>query len=268
MCGQQSLDKEQRARFSQLALDKALDVNCTKRNNNQTPLLLLCRSNKSDSLIPCITALIQREATDVNAKDSAGMSVLSSLCFHSSGKLILEGVRLLLGNKGIDLTSVNNNGWTALHALIFNYNRDIPNFLEVVRELLDAGVPLNAVAVNGWNILLALCFHHRGHREFIDVVRLLIDRGVNLLWKDKQGLNAMTIICSNKYASENDLIEIVRLLVKYGIDVGVQDKNGRRPVELLLKRGFTSNSETIQNILSLGFMQTTQYLIVVPPLVL
>ena len=74
----------------------------------------------------------------------------------------------------------------------------------------------------------------------------------------------MTIICSNKYVSENDLIEIVRLLVKYGIDVGVQDRNGRRPIELLLKRGFTSNSETAQNILSLGLMQTMQYFLVVP----
>ena len=226
--------------------------------------MLLCSSNKSDSLIPCITVFLQREATDVNAKDRDGMSVLSSLCFHSSGKLILEGVRLLLTHKGIDLTSTNNNGWTALHALVCNYTGDIPNLLDVVRELLNAGVSINAVAVNGWNSLLALCFHHRGHREFIDVAHLLIDRGVNLHWKDKQGLNAMTIICSNKYASENDLIEIVRLLVKYGIDVGVQDRNGRRPIELLLKRGFTSNSETVQNILSLGLMQTMQYFLVVP----
>ena len=65
----------------------------------------------------------------------------------------------------MDLTSTNNNGWTALHALICNYNDNILKFLDTIRQLLDALFPLNAVAVNGWNSLLVLCFHHRCHRE-------------------------------------------------------------------------------------------------------
>jgi len=49
-------------------------------------------------------------------------------------------------DKGIGLTSANKNGWTALHALVCNYNGKIPNFLDAVRQLLNAWVPLNAVA--------------------------------------------------------------------------------------------------------------------------
>jgi ankyrin repeat protein len=230
-------------RFSELVMDKAVNVNCLNENY-QTPLLLLSRSNKSDTLIDCIRVLLNRHCVNVNYQDPYNVNSLIAVCSSQNSQRLIEIVRLLL-QRGIDIDAVENEShWTALFAVCYVSRSGVNNVAQLIQVLLDAGANVNTKANDGSNCLIAWSKHNHGHPDFILVLRLLIQRGIDLACTDAQNRNVLLII-SELYCGPR-LLEIVRLLVKSRINVHVRDNIGRDVVDILKNRGFQANSEIIQ----------------------
>ena len=100
LSSQESLDKIQILRFRELVTDPSINVNC-KTRYGETPLLLLCTRNQSDSLLPALQALLRRKDVNIEATYS-GYNALNLLIrfynkenlFRCASLLIRRGIRV------------------------------------------------------------------------------------------------------------------------------------------------------------------------------
>ena len=100
LSSQVSLDKIQILRFRELVTDPSINVNC-KTRYGETPLLLLCTRNQSDSLLPALQALLRRKDVNIEATYS-GYNALNLLIrfynkenlFRCASLLIRRGIRV------------------------------------------------------------------------------------------------------------------------------------------------------------------------------
>lgn len=135
LCNQESLNEEQVARFQQLVADKSLNINCRK-SSSYTPILLLCRRNKSPSLLPCLKLILERDDVDKKATHY-GSSTLTLLCRHYPlPNQLFDCIRLLQKNGGIDVNFKNKEGKTGLFLLSQNLSKD-KTLIDIARLLLN-----------------------------------------------------------------------------------------------------------------------------------
>lgn len=233
-----SLDKIQSKRFEELAIDKEVDLNCVD-NHHRTPLILLCRFSKSERLPELISILLNRHSIDLNIQDNDQWNALISVCFYYHNQHLVEVVRLLLA-RGINGKAVTKRGSNALYALCCIHCGDVSNVTEVIRTLLDGGIEINGQK----STLLAWCLNNIRTPDFIPVVRLLVERGIQLDHKDERGRNALLLIC-DQFKNGSGLLELVRLLVENHIDVNSRDNNGFSVLEILNNRPIEIDSEII-----------------------
>lgn len=86
----------------ELLMDRSVDINWIAKRHFDTPIVRLCRSNKSDSLFPLLEILLQRDDLNIDAIDCKGLNALMVLCHNYYGKDLIECCRLLI-NRGIQL---------------------------------------------------------------------------------------------------------------------------------------------------------------------
>jgi ankyrin repeat protein len=129
--------------FRQLALDADVDVNCINNSNGFTPLLLVCSSNRSDSLFDCINSLLERNTINVNAKDQGGWGVVSFVClFNGNNRKLPDIIKMLLEN-GIEMCTATTQGWSALSQAVLNlsyYHCNHPELITIVHKILERGI--------------------------------------------------------------------------------------------------------------------------------
>ena len=246
LCSRSSLHQDQFNRFAKLAMDKAVNINCLNESL-YTPLLLVCRRNKSDTLIDCINTLLKRHSVDVSyqVKDGIqkGLNALIAVCISYQNQDLVRIIRLLL-ERGVDIDAIESEShWNALFAVCCVSRFGMNNVAQVVQVLLDAGADVNTEVKDGSNCLIAWTRHNHGHPDFIPVLRLLIQRGIDLSCTDDQNRNALLIIC--ELYNGPRLLDIVRLLVESHIDVHVRDESDRNVIDILENRGFQADSDII-----------------------
>lgn len=143
LCTYESLNESGIVRFRELAMDSEVDVNCINNSNGFTPLLLICSSNRSDSLFDCINILLERNAININVKDQGGWGALSFVClFNGSNRKLPDIIRLLL-DYGIEISTTTSQGWSALSQAELNlsyYHCSQPNLITIVHQLLERGI--------------------------------------------------------------------------------------------------------------------------------
>jgi len=110
----------------------------------------------------------------------------------------------------------------------------------MVRVLLDGGVEINGEK----SALLAWCVNNIRTPNFIPVIRLLIERGIDLSRKDERGRNCLMLIC-DQHKNGSGLLGIVRLLIDNHIDVDARDYGGLNVIEILNNRPITIDPEVI-----------------------
>jgi len=236
LCSLFSFDENQLKRFEELVKDKEVDLNCLD-DHQRSPLILLCRHSKSERLAEFLSSLLRRRSVDLNLKDNDQWNALISACYYYHNQHLVEVVRLLLA-RGIDGKAITKRGSNALYALCCIHCGDVPNVTEVVRSLLDAGVEINGEK----SALIAWCVNNIRTPDFLSVVRLLVERGINLDQKDERGRNALLLICA-QFKNGSGLLELVRLLVENQIDVNSRDNGGFSVLEILNNRPIVIDSE-------------------------
>jgi ankyrin repeat protein len=80
--------------------------------------------------------------------------------------------------------------------------------------LIQHGIDVNGKNKDGWNALMLLCRYY-ANEHLIDIVQLLIEKGIDLNSRTLNGSNALLILCAN-YPKDN-LIAIVKLLPDTGL---------------------------------------------------
>ena len=143
LCTYESLNEAGIVRFRDLTLDAEVDVNCINNSNGFTPLLLVCSSNRSDSLFDCVNSLLERNEININIKDQGGWGVLSFVClFNGSNRKLPDIIRLLL-DYGIEISTATSQGWSALSQAVLNlsyYHCNHPDLITIVHQLLERGI--------------------------------------------------------------------------------------------------------------------------------
>lgn len=194
------------------------------------------------------TLLINHNA-DVNAKSTFGETPLSKAISHNGEeiiKLLLDKgadieqtihdesllhlaaskgfvniVELLLHHLGIEVTSENNQGWTALHRAVENCN------LKATELLLNRGADVNCATNSGLTPL-----HLAAAKGSFDIVQLLVDRGANIDSRTKvDGRTAL------QFAALKGCIRAVKYLIINGAKVNSDKPERLSPLFLAAGRG-------------------------------
>jgi len=129
--------------FRQLALDAEVDVNCINNSQGFTPLLLLCSSNKSDSLFHSIQSLLERSTLNVNARDKEGWGALSYLCLFNDKNSKFPDIIQQLFDKGMEISVTSSQEWETLSQTALNlslYHSNYPHVGVIIRQLLEMGI--------------------------------------------------------------------------------------------------------------------------------
>jgi ankyrin repeat protein len=90
----------------------------------------------------------------------------------------VEEVEKLL-QKGMDINSVDEKGWTPLLHLALPKKNEGDNLVEIVRLLITKGANVHCETENKMNALHLLCEHYK-NENFIDLVKLLIEKGIKV----------------------------------------------------------------------------------------
>lgn len=132
LCQKESLDESKFEILHQLILDPAVDINFKKNSNS--PLLLLCQWNRSDSLYPLLKIFLKRNDLDLKATSPKGYNALMFLCRFYPHECLFDCVQLLI-ERGISLESKENvHGRNALQLLCQYYTGK--NLLDIAFRLL------------------------------------------------------------------------------------------------------------------------------------
>ena len=112
----EKLDNTNLKRLERLLNDPAVNVNFRVKQETNTPLLLICHRNKSDSLLPALKLLVKHPKIDLDVRDPEGYTPLMVLCRHSTYKNPVECVKLLIECRN-NVEEVEKSGRTALMLL-------------------------------------------------------------------------------------------------------------------------------------------------------
>lgn len=284
LCKRSSLNPIANSRFQQLVADKNVDVNTKecKRSQSFTPILLLCRNNRSLSLYPCLKAMLKRQDIDLHFKDTKfGNNAITLLCRNYDHYNLINCLRLLVNNSGININSQDLKGRSALVLLCRYYSKD--NLIDLLSLLVQHGIDVKTTQTdNGWDALTTLCCFCYKRENLTDLVRFLLENGasnqscaltvlcansqkhnrhlphvIGLLLEHGFDVNSTTqdgesvlhLLCS-KYDGDN-LIESVRLLISSGIKVNAMNRNGLKAGDILVHRKIEKYSKVVQLLLSL-----------------
>ncbi len=179
---------------------------------------------------------------------------LLALCQKSVPNL--KEIESLL-HDGANTNFTNRNGDTALLLLIKNRKHDYTGdhiewinagdrklsteqndstkdeyFLQIIKLFIQYRVNINHTEKQGGNALTLLCWKYK-QENLIDIVRLLIENGIDVHCKHNGKWNAFLNLC--RFYNKKNLIDIIRLLIEKGIDVHCKDSKGWNALMLLCR---------------------------------
>ena len=133
-------------RLLELASDRNVELNSKYRSTTNTPILMLCRYNHSDSLFPILRQLLNFEDVDQNAVNRYGHNALTYVLRYFSSKRTIDCVRLLL-KRGVRVNvqvKEKNYKWTAIEFLCQFYKGS--NLVDIARLLIHRNADLNSAS--------------------------------------------------------------------------------------------------------------------------
>ncbi|MBA3602942.1 MAG: ankyrin repeat domain-containing protein [Parachlamydiaceae bacterium] len=170
--------------------------------------------------------------SDINAKSTE--SSISALCLAIKNKM--EKAVLMLLAKGADLSSTDENGWTALHYAVDSENEMI------LKAILDAmkqnNCNLDTYSSSG-NTPLHLALYSD---ERTVIINCLIEAGsdINVITKSS-GFSVVSLAVFLK------LEEAVNILIANGVDLSSTDENGWTPLH---HASFYGNKQILESLLA------------------
>lgn len=132
MCRKASLKKTELNRLIQLIKNTSVNINYKETKLSNSPIVLLCQYNRSESLYPALQALVKREDLSINSTSSRGYNALVFLCRFYPREDLIDCAQLLI-NRGINVEKKIFDGTNSLQFLCQNYRQ---------RNLIDTALLL------------------------------------------------------------------------------------------------------------------------------
>ncbi len=170
----------------------------------------------------------------------------------------------LIRHKVHSVGKLDDSGCNALHFTIFENYAEIrnsfykimpdfwPEFLEILRILLEAGEDPCLVDQSGKSAVISLLSKCETDKEVLDLLYLFLEFKVDLKSIKYQGKNLLHLICENHRIDSG---EAVNLLLESGIPLNETDNNNMRPFHYV-KESFrnikSAKSETLKALISAG----------------
>ena len=136
LCSQNELSNIEFARFRDLIAEKDIDINCPALFSKFTPLLALCRHNKSQYMYRCLKFFLERKDVNLNLITHYWHNALTLLCRYYSQSDLIHCIRLLIMRHGINFNVLDRYRRPAYLLLCELYNGD--NFVDVARLLFQS----------------------------------------------------------------------------------------------------------------------------------
>lgn len=161
LCNRSHLNEADLVRMQELILDPAIDINHQEGRLGETPLLLICRANQSESLYSALCILLKNELIDLTAKNSYNQSALTLLCRFYRQNNLINCVKLLIKRK-VSVDDESRDGRNAFMVLCEHFTAD---------KLVDIGALLlsNMVDLRSANLSLSI-LRERGFENESDVL--------------------------------------------------------------------------------------------------
>lgn len=186
------------------------NINCFDKNG-MTPLMFLCKKNKKD--IFYFDFFVQHVA-DINKVDINGNSALLHLCSSGNYYDYLISIIKLFIEHGADIHIKNNMNRNAVSILCEGC---CSNKSEQVMYLLQNGADASQKDIFDMTPLMYFICNYISSQSSVSCTeKLIIALGENINDKNKDGENAMTLICKKAYMSPNDRIMIAKKLIDHG----------------------------------------------------
>ena len=137
----------QMLRFRQLVADRSVCVDC-KTRYQETPLLLLCTRNQSDSLLPALEALLKRKDVNLQATYSSYNALNLLTRFYNHHPNFIRCFSLLI-RRGISACQTDKDGQNPILLLSHLYSgEDLIDICRLlVRKISDSSTILRAAFI-------------------------------------------------------------------------------------------------------------------------
>lgn len=197
--------------------------------NGFSPLILMCRSNRSGNLIRCIKALVKETGiegcnVDVNYQERNGYTALHYICSHYQGDDFLE-ILDLLNQRGMNVNITEKECANNALGLLFRENKLTigQKMVKIIESFIKFGIDFKHRSKYGWTALHDLCRYYK-HPNLIEVVQLVINNSVDVTAIENDGWTALHFLCA--YYGHDNLIGVAKLLIDNGVDVTAKLADG------------------------------------------
>ncbi|XP_057373159.2 triple functional domain protein-like [Daphnia carinata] len=107
-----------------------------------------------------------------------------------------------------------------------------------IKELIQFGINVNAKDKDGTNALHLLCRYY-SNPKLTDAIQLLIGNGIDVNARDNDGMNAIHYLC--QYRSSQNLIGSIQILIQSRIDAKAVTNDGSNALHYLCRDNSTPN---------------------------
>ena len=234
LCSRSIPTEEQIRKIAEISAGDSVGLVNMVDDDGFSPLLLMCRNNRTGNLISCIRALVnpfqmdhgnisRHVNVDVNYQDRNKFNALHYICSHHQGDDFLEILHLLI-QCGMDVNRTEKELERNALQLFFRDNKRSVGVVQIVRAFIENGMNLKHKCMFGWNPLHTVCRYYT-HDSLIDVAKLLIVNGVDVTAKTSpNGWTAFHFLCRN-YTHDN-LLDVAKLLIDNGVGVNAKTSDG------------------------------------------
>ncbi|TMW69651.1 hypothetical protein Poli38472_001807 [Pythium oligandrum] len=189
-------------------LDLDAEADLTMGQNGWTPFRFAIETNNIElaTYFSMASELTASEGDKKDALDPAGVN---------------ESKALTRTTSTIDTTTVDKDGWSALHTAAKSGN------LEMAKLLLSLGVDANTCDKDQWSVL-----HTAANTGNVAISCLLLEHGANAKAVDKDGYSVLHC------ATTSGNIELVEMLLAHGADAFAVDVHGLNILHISAVMGF------------------------------
>ena len=156
--------------------------------NGHSPLLLLCRNNRSKSLLRCIQTITSKNLNNRRGDDTVTEPRITET----------------------DVNYQDRDGFNALHYTCMNYQED--DLLDIIKLLVSCGIDPNKTNREFDQNPLQLLLKHSKERDLFGIVLFMVEMGVDLEHNDKMGKTGLDYL-EQCYQLTN-VINVIRLLTR------------------------------------------------------
>lgn len=228
-----------------LLIENGVDIEA--KDNCDTPLLAVARSNFTKSASALVRKLVQAGA-DVNAKDDDGNTALLLVARNNFTEYAPEMIKELI-RAGADVDAREKNGWTALMCVSHNNYTEYASI--IIRELAHAKANINALTQKGNTALMFVASYNFSDNS-LAVIRELIQAGADTnIARQGDGWTALMFVA--RYNFSEYAPSIIRCLVQAGADVNARSYKKWTALMLAVQNNKGPFSEsTIVSLLDMG----------------